>query len=248
MKTTVMSALCAIIVLVACNKKERPAQKQAFATVDAVEAKTEYGQEIILAKPMKVRGTEILLPVATKICIAKDASEITVVLPKGFSFSVDGVASRGAPVLFATYHCLCSGGGACQVMYADELGFGCLHSNCTGGCTGEFTYKGYSVNRVINLSDSKDELFSKPEVQNAVRIINEGESIAEPYSKETLYGVSFYIVRDVKAFLAKASCDCEGTKACTLKVKELSLNKVDGGGFKIYYCDGPCNGCELTVN
>ena len=246
MKTTVMSALCAIVLFVACNKKEPQSAEKNVSTTKVALA-VECGQEIILAKPMKVTGSEILLPVATRICIAKDASEITVVLPTGYSYSVEGVAGRGAPVLFATYHCLCSGGGACQVMFADELGFGCLHSNCTGGCTGQFTYKGYSVNRVINLSDTKDEMFSKPEVQNAVRTIYESVSIEEPYSKQSLYGVSFYIVRDEKAFLAKASCDCEGTKACTLKVKELSVSKADGG-FKIYYCDGPCNGCELTVN
>ncbi len=250
MKTIVMSAVCAFVLFVACNKKE-PQVVQNNAEQPRVVQPAECGKEVIADKPVKVGETGILLPVGTRICLAADHSEIRVELPKDYSFAVDaadGIAARPLPIGIATYHCICSGGGACQVAFIDELGFGCMHSNCSGGCTGAFIYKGYSVNRVINLSDTKDELFGLPDVQESVRSLYESKSITEPYSKETLYGVSFYIVRDEKAFLAKASCDCEGTKACTLKVKELSLNKAEGGRFKIYYCDGACNGCELTVN
>lgn len=246
MKRAVMSAMCAIILLMACNKKE-PQRVEKNVSLSSADLPEDCAQQIILAKAMKISGSEMLLPVATKICIADDASEITIVLPKNYSFVAEGIPSRAAPVLFATYHCLCSGGGACQVMFADDLGFGCLHSSCTGGCTGQFTYKGYSVNRVINLLASKDEIFSIPEMQQAVAAIYQQESPSVSYSKQTLYGISFYIVRDEELFLSEASCDCEGTKACTLKVKDVQ-SKTDSSYFKIYYCDGPCNGCELTVN
>lgn len=242
MKVIVLSVM-SMVLLFACNKKEPVAAKKIVSKVVAKPG--ECGSQIILARPMKMAGSDIELPVATVICFSSDSSEITVQLPKGFSYTVDGLAERSAPVLFATYHCLCSGGGACQVMYADEMGFGCIHSNCMGGCTGQFIYKGYTVNRVLNLSDTKDEFFSKPDIQRVAQLLYESKSITESFSKETLYGVPFYIVRDEKAFLSKVSCDCEGTKACTLKVKSIQFDKA--AAFKIYYCEGPCSSCELTV-
>ena len=240
MKTTVMSALCAIVLFVACNKKEPQA-----AMKDVSTAKTalpiECSKEIIASKPVKVGETGILLPAGTKICLAKDNSEIRVELPADYSFALDGVASRSLPIGFATYHCICSGGGACQDTYIDELGFGCMHSNCSGGCTGAFTYKGYSVNRVINLAEEKEKFFADPSIQ--IEIANQYANSTDKYAQQRIYGVSYFF-----QLPGKASCDCEGTKACTLKTLGITMDKIAGQSFKIYYCDGPCNGCELTVN
>lgn len=244
MKTTVMSALCAIIFFVACNKKEpQPVTKP--ATLTPTELPAECGTEIITDKPVKAGETGIMLPAGTKLCLTKDNLEIRVELPDGYAFlskSVDA-EERTLPV-YATYACYCSGvGSACNVFYADGLGFGCLQSSCTGSCTGKFTYKGYTVDRVVPTS-SKEEFFNMPEVQQEIALM----SSSEPYSKQLVYGVPFYLVNDEKLFLSNASCDCEGTKACTLKT--VSLPELKGGTakIKIYFCEGPCNGCELTVD
>lgn len=240
MKTTVMSALCAIVLLVACNKKEPPAAEKNVSAARIV-LPAECGKEVIAVKPVKVGETGIFLPAGTKICLAKDNSEIRVELPNDYSFAMDGIASRPLPIGFATYHCICSGGGACQVTFIDELGFGCMHGNCSGGCTGTFTYKGYEVNRVINLGEGKQTFFADPAIQK--EIANKYAVTTDKFAKQKIYGVSYFF-----QLPGKASCDCEGTKACTLKTLGIAMDKSAGQSFKIYYCDGPCNGCELTVN
>jgi hypothetical protein len=136
---------------------------------------------------------------------------------------------------FGTYTCICSANNACQVFYADGLGFGCLQSSCSGSCTGKFTYRGYTIDKVVPLSD-KENFFNLPEVQEQIETM----TAVGAYSKEDVYGVSFYLVNDVAKFMDAAKCDCEGTLACKMKVVNLL-------GKKIYFCEGPCNGCELTV-
>jgi hypothetical protein len=244
MKQIVMSAMCAMIVLMACNKKEPQAVEE---TVSAAKQAmlSECGKEMIAEKPVKVGETGIMLPVGSKFCITTDNLEVRVELPSGFAFLAkdETAAERTLPV-FATYACYCSGqGSACNVFYADGLGFGCLQSSCTGSCTGKFTYKGYSVDRVVPTS-SKEDFFAVPEVQAAIAKISSDEA----YSKQSVYGVPFYLVNNEKLFLSKASCDCEGTQACKLKKLTLSLSKGAVASKEIYFCDGPCNGCELTVN
>ncbi len=240
MKTIVMSALCAMVMLSACNKKEPQATMKELSAAKTV-LSVACSKEIISTKPVKVGETGILIPAGTKICLAKDNSEIRVELPKDYSFAADGIASRPLPIGVATYHCICSGGGACQVTYIDELGFGCMHSNCSGGCTGAFTYKGYSVNRIINLGEDKEKFFADPSIQ--IEIANQYATVTDKDAQQRIYGVSYFF-----QLPGKASCDCEGTKACTLKTLGITMEPIAGASFKIYYCDGPCNGCELTVN
>lgn len=241
MRTRIVSAMCALLLFAACNKKEqRTVEKTAGAAKQ--ELVSECGKEIIADKPVKVGETGIMLPAGSKFCITKDNLEVRVELPTGFAFfsKSEGAAERSLPV-FATYACYCSGmGSACSVFYEDNMGFGCLQSSCSGSCTGKFTYKGYSVDRVVSTT-SKEDFFAIEEVQKVIALMTTNQA----FEKKTVYGVSFYLVQNEKLFLSKASCDCEGTKACTLKVLNPSVNKA---GYKIYYCDGPCNGCELTVN
>ncbi len=241
MKQIVLSALCAILFLAACNKKEP--QPVAARSVPAV-IPSECGKEIIADKPVKVGETGMMLPAGSKLCITKDNLEVRVELPDGFAFlSKDENAMERTLPYFGTYACYCSGqGSACNVFYGDGLGFGCLQSSCTGSCTGKFTYKGYSLDRVVS-TESKEDFFNQPEVQKALATISSDEA----YSKQSVYGVSFYLVNNEKLFLAKATCDCEGTLACKLKVISLPLTKGQTAAKKIYYCDGACNGCELTV-
>lgn len=244
MKTNVMSAVCALVLFVACNKKEpQPAERRAAPA--AIDVPVDCGQEIIADKPVKVGETGMTLPVGSKICIANDNLEVRVELPEGFAFlSKDENATERALPYFGTYACYCSAqGSACNVFYADGLGFGCLQSSCTGSCTGKFTYKGYSLDRIVSTT-SKEEFFNQPEVLKALSMI----ASEEAYSKQSVYGVPFYLVNNEKLFLSKAACDCEGTQACKLKSISLPLLKGETAVKKIYYCDGPCNGCELTVN
>lgn len=244
MKSRFVLSFSAIVLFVACNKKEpMPVEKNTTPVV--VVDPAECGTEIIADKVVKAGETGIVLPVGTKLCITNDNMEVRVELPQGFAFlsKNENAVERTLPV-FATYACYCSGGGsACNVFYADGMGFGCLQSSCTGSCTGKFTYKGYSVDRVVS-TVSKDEFFSQPEVQSAIAKISSDEA----YSKQSVYGVSFYLVNNEKMFLSKASCDCEGTAACKLKVISLPLLKGATVAKKIYFCEGGCNGCELTVN
>jgi len=237
MKMNVLNLLCFVILLAGCKKKEPPASNVEVIAAAPIVLDTGCGSEILADKAIKVSGTDLELPVGTKFCVAKDHSAIQVELPAGYSFGGDGIVSKAAPVLFATYTCNCSGGGNCQVVYSDDLGFGCMHNNCTGNCTGYFTYKGYSLNRLMNLNESKEKLLSDPDVR---------KEIAENYArsvdktvKQHIYGLSYYF-----ELPPKASCDCGGTKACTLKVLGIRQDSLQ---FKIYYCEGTCNNCELTI-
>ena len=240
----VMSACVCAMFLFACNKKsETGAAVRAGAA--AVVAGTECGKEIVTDQPVKVGETGMMLPAKSKLCFTTDNLEIRVELPAGFSFvSKEGVSSERLLPIYATYSCSCSqSGSACQVFYADGLGFGCLQSSCSGSCTGRFTYKGYSVDRVA-YNGSTDEFFAMAEVQKAIAAVESSES----YRAFNMYGMKFAVVNNEKEFLAKASCNCEGTQACKLKVVSLPVLKQGiETKIKIYFCEGGCNGCELTV-
>lgn len=232
----------------ACNKKEPQAAGSRGAGVRTAEPPV-CGKEIVADVPVKAGETGIMLPVGTKLCVTDDNLEVRVQLPEGFSFRAkeDRTLQKPLPVFVipeATYACYCSNlNSACNVFYADGMGFGCLQSSCSRSCTGKFTYKGYSVDRVLaTLND--EHFFELPEVRQAAAEV----FLEEGYAKLSMYRVSFYVVSDEKAFLAKASCDCEGTQACKLKTIFLPLLKGEPAARKIYFCTGSCNGCELTVS
>jgi hypothetical protein len=235
MKSRLCACLFGILLFAACNKKEAPptgdgAVSAAVEEVAKVIRGVSYGPVITADHPLKAGETGLLLPAGSTIEVATDKSEVRVQLPEGYAFETAApVAERTLPVLYATYHCICSGGGACQVAYDEGLGFGCFHGGCSGTCTGNFIYKGYSVNRIVRTAGMTDEFFSDPGIQ---------QFIEANYSSGTheLFGVRFSIGKP-----SKPSCDCDGTKACVLKTKALS--KVS-----LVYCAGPCNGCELTVD
>lgn len=234
MKSRLCACFFAVVLFVACNKNESGNGVVRAAAEAAKMATPVCGKEIITEEPVKVGETGIVLPVKTRLCFSVDNLEIRIELPEGYGFMVKG-ENKALPI-FATYTCVCSANGACQVFYASGLGFGCLQSTCSGSCTGKFTYKGYTVEKVVSTT-SKTEFFNMPEVQKEIAAITSYEA----YSKHSVYGVFFFIVNDEAKFLAAASCDCEGTAACKLKTISIPL------GPKIYFCEGTCNGCELTV-
>lgn len=241
MKSRIVRVLMLLFVLAACDKKE-PAGPTTGGSVP-VESPVDCGKEIIAEVPVKVGETGLILPTGTRMCISKDQLEMRIELPDGFGFLTKNETEKTLPV-FATYQCNCSQSGSnCQVFYAEGLGFGCLQSSCSGSCTGRFTYKGYSIDRVV-VTMEKEKFFDLPEVHEALAQV----SNVEPYRRITLYGFTFFAVNNDKEFLAKASCDCEGTQACKLRTVTLPLLKAVETKIKIYFCEGSCNSCELTVN
>lgn len=248
MKRVICASVVSALLFVACNKKEpQPSERTATG---APEVRTVVcGKEIVADKPVQAGETGVMLPAGTKICISSDQLEVRVELPAGFAFlSTDQSVSEKLLPIYATYTCACSAAGsACNVFYAEGMGFGCLQSSCAGSCTGKFTYKGYEINRVINLAD-KSGFFADPAVQSEIRRITVNVSPLEAYGKFSVMGISFFLVQNEKTFLAKASCDCEGTQACKLKTISLPLLKGETETKKIYFCEGGCNGCELTIS
>lgn len=256
----------AIVLFAACNKKEPAAVKKAPEPV-------KQKRVIVTEKPVRAGETDFMLPVGTTLTFAEDGYSIEVKLPDTYSF-VDagtGVTTNSVqPVPIATYYCKCSSAGSsCQVMYADGGGFGCLHSSCSGTCTGDFIYKGYSMNRIVALPDGpKHDFFASPVVQEKIAAqfaLCVNPSVAAKggdmvYVKQSLYGVSYYflvnsaslrydVILEVVPY-GKASCDCEGGSktSCTLKTIGYAMDKGGVITNKIYYCDGPCgDGCQLTV-
>lgn len=256
-----------IVLFAACNKREPAPMKEA-----AVPAKEKEAPEkiIITDKLTKAGEDGPVLPAGTKLVTAADGYSIDVELPAGYTFVENGpVTNSTQPVGFATYRCICSGAGsACQVFYSDGGGFGCFHSSCTGSCEGAFSYKGYVVNRI--LPTAKTDLFADAGVQSSIAaqfaIVRRSDGASRSakgkmvYVKQSLYGVAYYFLMNENELRpdavfevfasSKAVCDCEGTKACTLKTMAFATDKSAAAATagKIYYCDGPCNGCELTVN
>ena len=235
MKKVFMVSFVALVVF-ACNKKE-PVAAEKIGEAAKMVADPGCSKEIITDKPVKAGETGIVLPVGTKLCFTTDNLEIRVTLPAGYTFITKGDAGKPLPA-YATYTCNCSVVNShCQVFYAEGMGFGCLQSSCSGACTGKFTYAGYTVDKVVSTID-KTEFFNLPEVKAEISKIK----FDGPYSKQSVFGVSFYLVNDEKLFLPKATCDCQGTLACKLKTITLPFLP------KIYVCEGGCNGCELTVS
>ena len=235
MKKSICACIVGLLLFVACNKKETAGEGVGKAIAEAAKmVQPVCAKEIITEQPVKVGETGIVLPIKTKLCFSADNLEIRIELPAGYAFLVKGT-NKVLPA-WATYTCLCSANNACQVFYTSSLGFGCLQSSCSGSCTGKFTYMGYSVDRIVP-TDSKEEFFKLPEVQKEIAAIHSDAD----YSKHSVYGVSFFIVNNEAKFMAAAKCDCQGTQACKLKTVSIPL------GPKIYFCEGTCNGCELTV-
>lgn len=245
MKKMICAGLFGMVLLAACNKRTDTGGVVNAASEVVRMAVPVCGKKIVTDKPVKVGETGIVLPVNTKLCFSSDNLEIRIELPAGFSFiTKESVSADKSLPIWATYTCACSASGsACQVFYADGLGFGCLQSTCSGSCTGKFTYKGYTVERVA-YTDEKEKFFVLPEVQDMIAKVPDTEA----YRAFFLYDVKFAVVNNEKAFLEKATCDCEGTQACKLKVVNIPFLKGTVANKKIYYCTGGCNSCELTVS
>lgn len=241
MKKCVMMFVLVTLLLMACAKKQPVTVP--LPETPVVEKAPACSRSVITDKEVKIGDAGITLPAGTHLCFSEDQLELTVTLPSGYGFLTREPSNKTLPV-FATYACYCSAGGtACQVFYAEGGGFGCLHSSCSGACTGKFTYKGYTVDKVISLQP-KENFFQLPEVMARIAAMQ----ITEAFTERTVFGIPFYLVRDEQKFLSQASCNCEGTSACVLKVIPVAKRPGALSGLKIYYCEGRCNGCELTVN
>jgi hypothetical protein len=246
-KTRFVWSFLFVVLAAACNKKESATTVERTANAASNLMSSDCAKEIVTDKPVMAGETGIVIPAGAKLCLTKDNSTVRVELPKGYAFITAG-ENKTLPV-YATYTCICSAtslGSHCLVFYADGMGFGCLQSSCSGSCTGKFTYGGYSIDKIVSTAD-RDKFFSLPEVQDLILKNCADDTTNADWIKESVYGVPFYFVRNEKLFLAIASCNCDGTQACKLKMLGLKSPGSDTN-VKIYFCDGGCNGCELTVN
>ncbi len=271
MKPIINFSWIVLIALFSCAKKESkitaPPSKNTFTTVRLI----------------KPDGIGFELPKGTRITNLGDTI-LQVELPEGYAYLVAG-AKKLPYLTFATYKCVCSGiGSTCRVFYQEQVGgFGCIHDNCTGSCTGSFSSREGEVIGVLNMrndeitaqnksvienaslsANAMEEFLSSPDIQQVIKYeydviydrlpvpdFNEAEkSKGYVYVKYYLYGVSFYLlaprevtqVRSIDAIETSASCGCTSNAGtCEKKSKGLL-------GYRLYWCEGTCNGCALTIN
>lgn len=288
----VMMCVIAIVIvgMAACEKRD------ATGIVTNVDTLSKYSVDVTTTKPTTIEGPELVLPVGSRIQVAKDKYSIDVTLPEGYGFlfrdSTPNLASmKTLPVrTFGTYTCVCSGkGSSCQVLYQEQAGgFGCLHQSCSGSCTGSFvTIQFQQIVGVIKLNDNeitipknlpftpapltqgaKRLFFDIPEVQEKIAaqyelmyrfvpkpdfrsVDPEHQSLKDyVFVRAQIYGVDFYLLGPAEfskrtdlfeVYTTKASCKCGAASgACSMG---------SGGflGWKVYYCSGGCNGCQLTI-
>jgi hypothetical protein len=271
MKPIVNFCLIVMIALFSCAKKESK------TTVD------QAGESFTASKVIKLETIGMELPKGTKVTNQGD-SLLLAELPDGYSYLIAG--SKKLPyITIATYKCVCSGiGSTCRVFYQEQVGgFGCIHDNCTGSCTGSFSSKDGKVIGVLNMKNNEitaqktsviesaslsfnaiEEFLSNPDIQQIIKeeydIIygqlpvpdfSKAESSEDyVYVKALLFGVSFYLLapreitqlRSIDAIETTASCACSSNAGtCTKKSKGLL-------GYRLYWCEGTCNGCALTIN
>ena len=113
----------------------------------------------------------------------------------------------------------------------------------------------------------KAEFFGDPLVQRRIRktcgiVETPTRRNANPedmvYVKQEMMGLNYYLLLDKTSIPAsmrsnelissRALCECEGTKVCKLRTVSLRATQADERVIDIYFCDGGCNGCELTVD
>lgn len=279
-----------IVVMIACEKKK------VLEPGEPPVAVSSYKVDVVTTKTTTIEGSSIVLPVGTRIQVAKDDYSIEVTLPEEYGFLYNDTGSnrtskRLLPVTtFATYTCVCSGkGSSCQTFYQEQAGgFGCLHQSCSGSCTGQFvTIQFQQIVGVIKLTskdittpknlpftpvslepNAKKLFFEVPEVQEKIKeqyelmyrfvpkpdfrtIDPEHQSLRDyVYVRVQLYGVDFYMLGPAEfskrtdqfeVYTTKASCKC-GSPAG-------ACSTGSGGflGWKVFYCTGSCNGCQMTI-
>lgn len=290
MKTIFYIMVCAAFMITGCEKKKLPEYAEPAVTA------SEYKIDVVTTRTTTIEGSNLILPIGSRIQVAADEFSIKVTLPDDYGFLYNDTNStktalRTLPVTtFATYSCVCSGkGSSCQTFYQEQAGgFGCLHQSCSGSCTGQFvTIQFQQVVGVVKLTSTditipknlpftpasleptaKKLFFEIPEVQEKIReqyelmyrfvqkpdfrkLDPEHQSLHDyVYVRVQLYGVDFYMLGPAEfsqrtdqfeVLTTKATCKCgSSTGACS---------SGSGGflGWKVYYCSGGCNGCQMTI-
>ncbi len=132
-----------------CNKHPE-------AEMSSLEKSKESKVVHVLEKPTPFLD-RIILPVGTQWEKIND-SEIVFTLPDDFRFLlVDSKSQTFRIDRVGGYRCDCSAGGGCIPFHNSELGFGCLHGNCSGTCEGKPT-KGdekYSIEGIIYIPNNE---------------------------------------------------------------------------------------------
>ena len=117
-----------LFVNISCNKED-----------DTLKVNNAFLKQNILLQNASL-GSYLTLPKGTLWNFTNsEHSEVQFKLPKNYSFLLKSnitnayfISNEGGG-----YSCTCSGGGSCTTFYNADAGYGCLHNNCTGSCTGK---------------------------------------------------------------------------------------------------------------
>lgn len=133
-----LGLLSILLTIISCNKED-----------DAAKINSSLLKDNILQEKALL-GSDLSLPKGTIWNYSNSKhTEVHFKLPEGYTFLLKSnitnayfISDEGGG-----YSCTCSGGGSCTTFYNSELGYGCLHSDCTGSCTGKNA--GLETNSVI---------------------------------------------------------------------------------------------------
>jgi hypothetical protein len=143
-----------MINVISCEKED----------VTGTKNKTIQKKEVL--KEVTLLGNELNLPIGTQwFYTNKEHNEVEFELPKGYKFLLYNKSTDKFIISLdgGGYSCTCSGGGSCTTFHNNELGYGCLQSNCSGSCTGKNAKlaSGYTIEGILytdnDMLDSKSK-------------------------------------------------------------------------------------------
>lgn len=123
--------------------------------------------EMFTLKERSLLGDNIYLPIGTKWYYTNESkNEVKFVLPEDYKFLINVVNQRDMNPTFeltesgAGYSCSCSKSGSCTVFYNKDVGHGCLHSTCTGTCTGSRSLSNRVIEGIVYMKNDKIDIDS----------------------------------------------------------------------------------------
>jgi len=122
------------------------------------------GAQTLTQPTLIANGIE--LPSGTKWNFTDDShSGVEFELPRDYKFLMYNKKSGKAYIseVGAGYSCTCSGENTCTTIYNEDVGYGCLHSTCTGTCKGKnsLSFSLTSIEGVLYMKNDKIDSNSK---------------------------------------------------------------------------------------
>lgn len=157
--------LASIVYFVSCRKGSSTVQENNHTEENLLSTKAHLGANVYLPAGTKWRY------------VKKDSSEVKFTLPDGYAFlqvteKTGSIELNPDPDPGGGYSCTCSGKNSCKTFYNSDTGYGCLHSDCTGTCTGKATT---ASGRILGvLSKENDHLQFAVDVSKKASLSAEG--------------------------------------------------------------------------